>query len=100
MTELREDTPVRVSGKRGTIHATIQRIAHPDALPLLPDIPADLSKEFSQIMQEWGVTRVALIAYPAAVYPEPGGFDLMFAAIEVDGKWWDMQHQLLEITSR
>jgi hypothetical protein len=43
-------------------------------------------------MREWGVTRVAMISYHANREQE-----LMFAALEVDGEWYDLQRQHLTL---
>jgi hypothetical protein len=57
----------------------------------LPDV-AQLGAEARAILTEWDVSHVAMIGY------KRGCIDVCFAALHLQGRWFDMQRQELSIT--
>lgn len=88
---MRSGDRVRVTGPRGSVIATIQRLCTPAELPQLPP-PAPDAGITREILEEMGVEHVAMISYRHA---QQG--DLVFAAIQIRGKWSDLQGRWLEI---
>jgi hypothetical protein len=71
------------------VFGRIEEIRTPAELPTLPGMSADEARE---ILAEWGVSRMAWITYHAS--PEQ---QYMFVALEIDGKWFDLHRQELEL---
>lgn len=98
---LRLGDRVQVRARAGVVYGRVEAVSTTAALPDLaaaaPSMRPELEgqhEEARAILEEWGVSRVAMISYA----PAPGRPDrLIFAALEVDGQWFDMQHQPLTI---
>ena len=56
-------------------------------LPEVAAMPVEMARS---VLTEWGVTRVAMISY--YTYPN---CQLMFAALEIGGSWFDLSRQEL-----
>lgn len=91
MSELRTLTRVRISAEGlGACIGRIEDIRQPSELPDIPDLMgADVPRT---VLEEWGVTRLAMISYHN--YP---GQQVMFAALEIEGKWYDLRRQELTL---
>jgi hypothetical protein len=85
----RPNQRIRISGAAGEVFGRIEEIRTPAELPALPGMSADEARE---ILAEWGVSRMAWITYHAS--PEQ---QYMFVALEIDGKWFDLHRQELEL---
>lgn len=88
MSELRNLTRVRISGPPGVCIGRIEDIRPVAEMPDLPGFA--VAGEFAphEILREWGVTRHATISYRLDSGPE-----VVFGALEIAGKWFDLQRQ-------
>jgi len=93
MLNLRTNTRVRISAAcQGAVIGRVEDIRPPAEMPDLAGFSDRGEFAPRQIMLDWGVTRVAMISYHAN-----RELDLMFAALEVDGEWYDLQRQHLTL---
>lgn len=93
MLNLQANTKVRVSAAgQGPVIGRVEDIRPPAEVPDLAGFSDRGEFAPRQIMRVWGVTRVAMICYRAN--PE---LELMFAALAVDGEWYDLERQHLTI---
>jgi hypothetical protein len=85
---------VRVTGAPGTVIGRIEEIRKVAELPDLPDAGVPMRGPYAprSILQEIGAERVALISYKTSPDNE-----LIFAALEIGGEWFDLNKQKLEI---
>jgi hypothetical protein len=98
MLNLRPNSKVRISAAgQGAAIGRVEDIRPPAEIPDLAGFSDRGEFAPRQIMLEWGVTRVAMISYHAN-----GEQELMFAALEVDGEWYDLerQHLTLEVVGQ
>ncbi len=93
--ELRVLTRVRISAEG--IPACIGRIEDIRPIAELPDTDEMRADVPRSILAEWGVTRVAMISYYQ--FPEQ---QVMFAALELGGLWFDLQRKelMLEVVGQ
>lgn len=88
--ELRTFTRVRIAAEGlGGCIGRIEDIRTPGELPNLSDVLPDHPRT---VLEEWGVTRIAMISYYA--YPEQ---QYLFCALEIAGKWYDLRRQELTL---
>jgi len=80
---------VRVTGAAGEVLGRVEEI-RPAAE--VPDISGFDMEAGRKAFAALGVSRVAFISYYVA-----SNCGLMFAALEIDGKWFDLLHQELTI---
>ncbi len=82
---------VQVSGEAGTVIGRIEEIRTIDELP---EVPAGVFGDFAPtaVLRGLGVERVAYISYHASAEQQ-----LIFAALEIRGEWFDLRHQKLEL---
>ena len=93
MLNLRVNTKVRISAAgQGVALGRVEDIRPPAEMPDIAGFSDRCEFTPREIMREWGVTRVAMISYHASREHE-----LMFAALEVDGEWYDLQRQHLTL---
>jgi hypothetical protein len=93
MLNLLTNMKVRISAAgQGAVIGRVEDIRPPAEMPDLAGFSTRGEFAPRQIMREWGVTRVAMISYHATREQE-----LMFAALEVDGEWYDLQRQHLTL---
>ena len=83
---------VLVTGKAGTVIATLEKLCAPSELPDLPIPGAPSAAIAAGILQEIGVDQVAMISYP-----NDAGEMLVFAAVQIRGEWQDLKGQHLTI---
>jgi hypothetical protein len=81
---------VRITGARGTVHGRVEEIRKPEELPDLEHMPAGPARE---VLSEIEVSRVAILSY---AYGRARA-TLLFAALESEGRWYDLQGQELSI---
>ena len=89
---LRTNTRVRITGAEG--YSVVGRVEEIRAVGDLPDVPdrAGVILAPREILSEIGAAQVALISYKTS--PEN---ELIFAALEIGGEWFDLRKQKLEI---
>lgn len=88
--ELRVFTRVLISAEGiPTVIGRIEDIRQPAELPDLDEMRAALPRS---ILEEWGVSRVAMISY----YQFPGS-QVMFCALEIGGSWFDLKRRELSL---
>jgi hypothetical protein len=93
MLNLQTNTKVRISAAgQGVAIGRVEDIRPPEEMPDLAGFSDRGEFAPRQTMREWGVTRVAMISYHADREQE-----LLFAALEVDGEWYDLQRQHLTL---
>jgi hypothetical protein len=93
MLNLQVNTKVRISAAgQGAAIGRVEDIRPPAEMPDLAGFSTQSEFVPREIMREWGVTRVAMISYHAT-----RDQDLIFAALEVDGEWYDLQSQRLTL---
>lgn len=84
-------TRVKISAEGlETCIGRIEDIRPPSEVPDIPDVMAGEIPR--SILEEWGVTRIAMISYHN--YP---GQQVMFAALEIADKWYDLKQQELTL---
>jgi len=88
--ELRVFTRVRISADG--IPGCIGRIEDIRPIAELPDADEMRAELPRSILTEWGVSRVAMISY--YMFPDN---QVMFAALEVEGQWYDLQRKELTL---
>ena len=91
---IQTNSRVQITGAAGTVIGRVEEIRPVAELPDLPETGLPVGGPFApkNILVEWGVARVAMITYHAS--PDQ---QFMFAALEIGGEWFDLQHQKLEI---
>ena len=91
---LSNNVRVRISGEAGTVIGRVEDVRTIAEMPDLPELGLPIAGEFApkNILRELGAERVAMISYH--VSPDS---QLMFAALEIGGEWFDLQHQKLEL---
>lgn len=94
MTTLASNMRVRITGDTKSLIGRIEEVQTVAELPDLPGVGLPVSGPFApkNILLEWGVTRVAMITYHTS--PEQ---QFMFTALEIEGEWYDLKRQKLEI---
>ena len=93
MADLRVNTKVRISAPGvGECIGRIEDIRSVDDMPDLPGFEKEGEFAPREILREWGVTRHAAISYHAG--PDQ---DVIFAALEIDGEWYDQRQQKLTL---
>jgi hypothetical protein len=99
---MKQGDRVIIFGARGTVHARVEAIRKPEELPDLPELSAGPARE---VLEEIGVSRVAMLSYPRprcdlpawALTQDQRDQRLIFAALECSGKWYDLAGQELAI---
>jgi hypothetical protein len=87
---LRANHRVKISAAAGrVVIGRVEEMRRPDELPHLPGMSAEAARE---TLQEWGVSRVAIISY----HTSPDS-QFLFVALEVEGHWFDLKRNALEI---
>lgn len=86
---------------RGTAAGVIEDIRTRNEMPNIDgfDITGEtrglsIWREYAprSILAEWKVSRVAVISYTM-----DDGLQVMFTALEIDGRWWDLKRQQLTL---
>jgi hypothetical protein len=92
---LKANMRVQITVEAGTVIGRIEEVQTVDEMPDLSGetgLPTVGPFAPKNIMREWGVTRVAAITYHTSSDQQ-----LMFAALEIGGEWFDLKRQKLEI---
>jgi hypothetical protein len=88
--QLHSGSIVTISGPDGgTCKGRVAEILTPDHMPDLEGRPASAA---AAVLAEWHVTRVAMISHWAGRKRQ-----VVFAALEIEGQWYDMHRQPLTI---
>ena len=92
MTHLLTNSRVQVTGEAG--FSIIGRIEEIRTIAELPDVPdrATVIPAQKAVLRELGAEKFALISFKTS--PD---HELMFAAVEIGGEWFDLRKQKLEI---
>lgn len=91
---LTNNARIRITGDAGTVIGRVEDVRTVAEMPDLPELGLPTAGEFApkNILRELGAERVAMISYHSSPDAE-----LMFAALEIGGEWFDLQHQKLEL---
>lgn len=91
---LQTNARVRISGKAGIVIGRIEDLRTVDEMPDLPELGLPVAGEWApkNILRERGVERVAAISYHYTPHSE-----VMFWALAVGDKWYDLQGEELTL---
>jgi hypothetical protein len=92
--EINKGDEIFISGAAGHAEATIAEICKPEELPALTRDRRKRAEVVEILTIEWHVDRVAIINY------NDGIKDVCFAALEIQGRWYDLRHNALLILPR
>lgn len=88
--QLRTLTRVKIMAEG--IPAVIGRVEDIRPPAELPDVDGMRAELPRSVLEEWGVTRLAMISY----YAFPNS-QVMFCALEIGGKWYDLHRKELAL---
>ena len=90
-TDLKCGTVLRVTvGALGALVGRIEDLQDPAALPRLPHA-GGAEREVGAILRDWQISRVAMISF------RDGAGEWMFAAFEIQGRWFDLNRNELRL---
>lgn len=87
---MKQGDRVRITGARGTDYGHVEAVRKPEELPDPPELSLGPAKE---VLSECHVSRIALISHAS----QHAGHRALFAALECQERWYDLQGQELDI---